>query len=56
LAGSRREGRSAVVGEGFVAEEHVPGRRFYAVFAVLLVTSLLLGLYVATRFPWEGVA
>ena len=45
-----------MVGERFVAEEHVPGRRFYAVFAVLLVMSLLLGLYVATRFPWEGVA
>ena len=45
-----------MVGEGFVAEEHVPGRRFYVVFAVLLVTSLLLGLYVAFRFPWEGVA
>lgn len=45
-----------MVGEGFVAEEHVPGRRFYVVFAVLLVTSFLLGFYVASRFPWEGVA
>jgi hypothetical protein len=56
LTGSRREARSAVVGEGFVAEEHVPGGRFYVVFAVLLLTSLLLGFYVASRFSWEGVA
>jgi hypothetical protein len=45
-----------VVGEGFVAYEHVPGRRFYVVFAVLLVASLLLGLYVASRSRWEEVA
>ena len=45
-----------MVGEGFIAEEHVPGRRFYVVFAVLLVTSLLLGLYVTSRFSWKGVA
>lgn len=45
-----------MVGEGFVAEEHVPIRRFYGVFAVLLVTSLLLGLYVASRFSWKRVA
>ncbi len=45
-----------MVGEGFVAEEHVPGWRFYVVFAALLVTSLLLGFYVASRFQWEEVA
>lgn len=56
MAGPRREGRSAVVGEGLVAREHVPGRRFYVVFAVLLVASLLLGFYVASRSPWEEVA
>lgn len=39
-----------------MAEEHVPGRRFYIVFAVLLVTSLLLGFYAASRFQWEGAA
>lgn len=45
-----------MVGEGFVAQDHVPGRRFYVVFAVLLVTSFLLGFYVASRFRWEEVA
>ncbi len=45
-----------VVGGGFVAREHVPGRRFYVAFAVLLVTGLLLGFYVASRSQWEGVA
>lgn len=56
MAGPLREGRSAVVGEGFVAREHVPGRRFYAVFAILLATLLLLGFYVASTSPWEEVA
>lgn len=55
-AGPRREGRSAVVGEGFVSQEHVPGRRFYVIFAVLLATALLLGFYVASRSRWEGGA
>jgi hypothetical protein len=45
-----------VVGEGFVSQEHVPGRRFYVVFAVLLATALLLGFYVASRSRWEGGA
>ena len=45
-----------MVGEEFVADEHVPIRRFYRVSAVLLVTSLLLGLYVTSRFSWKGVA
>ncbi len=42
-----------MVGEGFVAQDHVPGRRFYAVFAVLLAAALLLGFYVASRSRWE---
>lgn len=45
-----------MVGEGFVAQEHVPGRRFYVVFVVLLATALLLGFYVASRSRWEGDA
>ena len=45
-----------VVGEGFVSQEHVPGRRFYVIFAVLLATALLLGFYVASRSRWEGGA
>ena len=53
MAGPRREGRSAVVGEGFVSQEHVPGRRCYVVFVVLLATALLLGFYVASRSRWE---
>ena len=44
-----------MVGERFVAQEHVPGRRFYVVFAVLLAAALLLGFYVASRAQWEGV-
>ncbi|QIN81735.1 hypothetical protein GBA63_03100 [Rubrobacter tropicus] len=44
------------VDEGFATEEYVPGRRFYAVFAVFLVASLLAGLYVASWSGWEGVA
>ena len=39
-----------------MAREHVPGRRFYVVFAVLLVTGLLRCFYVASRSQWEGVA
>ena len=42
-----------MVGEGFVSQEHVPGRRFYVVFVVLLATALLLGFYVASRSRWE---
>lgn len=53
-AGPRREGRSAVGGEGLVSQEHVPGRRFYVIFAVLLATALLLGFYVASRSRWGG--
>ena len=45
-----------MVSEGFVAQEHVLGRGFYVVFAALLATALLLGLYVASRSGWEGVA
>ncbi len=45
-----------VVGEGFVSQEHVPGRRFYVIFAVLLATALLPGFYVAFRSRWEGGA
>jgi len=45
-----------VVGEGFVSQEHVPGRRFYVIFAVLLATALLRGFYVASRSRWEGGA
>ena len=45
-----------MVGEGLVSQEHVPGRRFYVVFAVLLATALLLGFYVASRSRWEGEA
>ena len=56
MAGPRRERRSAVVGEGLVSQEHVPGRRFYVVFVVLLATALLLGFYVASRSRWEGGA
>jgi hypothetical protein len=39
-----------------VSQEHVPGRRFYVIFAVLLATALLLGFYVASRSRWEGGA
>lgn len=44
------------VDEELATEEYVPGRRFYAVFAVFLVASLLLGLYVASWSGWEAVA
>ena len=39
-----------------MAQEYVPGRRFYVVFGVLLVAGLLLGFYAASRSQWEGVA
>lgn len=44
-----------MVGGEFAAEEYVPGRRYYVVFAVLLITLVVLGLYVASRFEWEEV-
>lgn len=42
-----------IIGEA--VEEYVPGWRFYAVFATLLVASVSLGLYAASRFEWREV-
>ena len=50
VGGASKGGRSVVVGEGFVAQEHVPGRRFYVVFAVFLLATALL-CWASTRRP-----
>lgn len=45
-----------VGGGGAGEEQYVPGWRFYSVFAAVLVTSLLAGFYVTSRFGWEETA
>lgn len=45
-----------MVGERFATEEHVPGWRFYAVFAVFLLASSVIGFYVASQYSWGEIA
>lgn len=35
---------------------YLPGWRFYAIFAAVLITSLPAGIYAASRFGWEEIA